>query len=227
MAKKVFISLTKLSSGDSAFSALIDAEASTQYEFRITSNSVDPSRASQIRVGVSDQITPSPREVASKFIDGSTSAILVVLNPPARFQIEATCLIGQCFVVVESAIEESGLLVASGTGTVETLLPPTTGSEYLGTDDFGDFGYHGLPKGNTGHTHVYDEVPQGTINGSNRVFTLVAAPNPVNSLALHLNGILMRQGVGNDYLLTGGTISYSTSQVPTVGSTHTASYEIP
>lgn len=45
---------------------------------------------------------------------------------------------------------------------------------------------------------VDDETPSGVIDGENRTFTLSAAPNPVSSLQVYLNGIMLRLGVGYD-----------------------------
>src|SRR5262249_14315181 len=38
------------------------------------------------------------------------------------------------------------------------------------------------------------EVPSGSVNGMNLLFTLANAPSPASSLALYRNGLLMRQG---------------------------------
>jgi hypothetical protein len=57
------------------------------------------------------------------------------------------------------------------------------------------------------HTHVWNEIPAGDLDGSNRIFTLVHAPNPAGSLLLFLNGILQRAG-GNDYTLASATVTF-------------------
>jgi hypothetical protein len=55
------------------------------------------------------------------------------------------------------------------------------------------------------------EVPSGTINGTNTIFTLAAAPNPVLSLELYKNGMLLQQN--SDYTLSGTTVTFTTAQV--------------
>lgn len=57
------------------------------------------------------------------------------------------------------------------------------------------------------------EVPAGAINGSNTVFTLLRAPNPLQSLQLYLNGALQTQGI--DYTLSTNTITFTVA--PTTG----------
>jgi len=50
------------------------------------------------------------------------------------------------------------------------------------------------------------EVPGGALNGTNKTFTLSAAPSPPNALLLFLNGV--EQLAGTDYTLSGSTITY-------------------
>lgn len=67
-----------------------------------------------------------------------------------------------------------------------------------------------------------DIVPDGTIDGSNDVFTLPQAPNPPASLDLYLNGLHLTPGIA--YTLEGDTITYETAYIPAVGDTHISSY---
>jgi hypothetical protein len=55
-----------------------------------------------------------------------------------------------------------------------------------------------------------EEVPSGSINGSNVTFTLAHAPNPAGSLKLYLNGQRIKAG-GTDYSLSGSTITMVTA----------------
>ena len=68
----------------------------------------------------------------------------------------------------------------------------------------------------------YDEVPSGTIDGSNRVFTLTHEPSPADSLKLFLDGVLMEQGT--HYTLSGSTITFVTAYMPASGQTLFATY---
>ena len=67
-----------------------------------------------------------------------------------------------------------------------------------------------------------NEIPTGTIDGTNAVFTLAHAPNPAGSLQLSLNGVGPLGAAGVDFTLSGLTITYVTA--PTLGSTHVANY---
>lgn len=66
-----------------------------------------------------------------------------------------------------------------------------------------------------------NEVPAGTIDGSNPGFTLANTP-VAGSLKLYKNGLRLQ--LGNDFSLSGNTITYLSGQVPQVGDTHLADY---
>ncbi|MGI8962532.1 MAG: hypothetical protein ACR2IV_22805 [Bryobacteraceae bacterium] len=69
----------------------------------------------------------------------------------------------------------------------------------------------------TGQTSTFSdaEVPSGTVNGTNSTFTLSAAPNPVLSLKLFKNGMLLAQNA--DYTLSGTTLTFSSVQATPQG----------
>jgi hypothetical protein len=68
---------------------------------------------------------------------------------------------------------------------------------------------------------VTRETPSGTINGSNVTFTLAATP-VAGTEQLFLNGILQEPGAGNDYTISGATITYLTA--PATGDRLKANY---
>jgi hypothetical protein len=57
---------------------------------------------------------------------------------------------------------------------------------------------------------VVRETPTGTINGSNTTFTLANTPLSGTEVVF-LNGILQDAGAGNDYTISGGTITFLTA----------------
>lgn len=61
---------------------------------------------------------------------------------------------------------------------------------------------------------VTRETPAGTLNGTNTVFTLAATPT-VGTEEVFLNGLLQEPGAGNDYTISGATITYLTAPVST------------
>lgn len=55
--------------------------------------------------------------------------------------------------------------------------------------------------------YVTRETPSGAVNGSNTTYTLANTP-VAGTEHLYLNGILQEPGAGNDYTISGGTITY-------------------
>lgn len=75
-----------------------------------------------------------------------------------------------------------------------------------------------------GSYFAHNETPSGSINGSNKTFTLAGNPNPDASLELRLNGLVLRSGASNDFTLSGSTITMVLA--PQTGDTLTASYTV-
>jgi hypothetical protein len=64
-------------------------------------------------------------------------------------------------------------------------------------------------------------TPTGTLNGTNKVFTLPQAPSPADSLRLYRGWQVLIPG-GVDFTLSGATITYTIAPAPTA--THLAFY---
>jgi len=64
--------------------------------------------------------------------------------------------------------------------------------------------------GLTSSNFVDKEIPTGSINGSNVTFTLANTPI-AGTEHVYLNGVLQESGAGNDYTITGATITYLTA----------------
>jgi hypothetical protein len=55
------------------------------------------------------------------------------------------------------------------------------------------------------------EIPSGSVNGSNAVFTLSETPSVANTEQVFLNGLLQMAGAEADYTMAGGTITFNTA----------------
>lgn len=70
-----------------------------------------------------------------------------------------------------------------------------------------------------------DQEPvQGTVNGTNTVFTILFAPSPQASLALFRNGVEQSQGIDYSIGSSGNTINWLSTPVPQTGDILRASY---
>jgi len=106
----------------------------------------------------------------------------------------------------------SGLSAATGlTGTLATAAVPA----FTGGDVTSVGGSLSLTVNNTSGTgfvkygnFIWNETPTGLVNGSNVTYTLAHSPaNSGVALSLELNGITLEPGSGNDYTISGTTVT--------------------
>jgi hypothetical protein len=64
--------------------------------------------------------------------------------------------------------------------------------------------------------YVVREAPTGAINGVNTSFVLAATP-VAGTEQVYVNGILQNSGAGNDYTISGGTITFLSGAIPQTG----------
>lgn len=70
---------------------------------------------------------------------------------------------------------------------------------------------------------IVRETPTGTINGVNPTFTLASTP-VTGSEMIFLNGVLLESGAGNDYTISGGTLTMLTTSIPVTNDRLKATY---
>jgi hypothetical protein len=70
---------------------------------------------------------------------------------------------------------------------------------------------------------VKRETPSGTINGSNVTFTLANTPTS-GTEEVYTDGVQQDAGAGNDYTISGGTITFLTGSIPQTGDKVRVSY---
>src|SRR5262249_54819448 len=66
------------------------------------------------------------------------------------------------------------------------------------------------------------EIPHGSINGTNTIFTLSFTPSPASSLQLYRNGLRME--AATDYQISGNTITFFVGSTPQAGDLLLANY---
>lgn len=138
----------------------------------------------------------------------------------------------------QSTQSQNGVYVFNGSGSAMTRAPEADSwNEFPGqvvtvsegaqasasgtaefrctVDDGGTLGttaivYVANQTGLTSANFVYSEVPSGTINGSNTSFSLANTPI-AGTVRLYLNGLRQRAGAGNDYTISGATITMLTA----------------
>jgi hypothetical protein len=64
--------------------------------------------------------------------------------------------------------------------------------------------------------HIVGETPSGTVDGTNAAFTLANTPTS-GTVAVFVNGMRMKSGAGNDYTISGTTVTFLTGAIPQTG----------
>lgn len=119
---------------------------------------------------------------------------------------------GAGFVIGRAAVINSSGQIDGASGNLGDCVHVDGGS-----------GPCGGGSGSAGGTFSDGEVPSGSLDGVNNVFTLLNAPSPSVSLNVFRNGVLQVQGI--DYTIVGQTISFfMPGSVPQVGDSLVASY---
>lgn len=121
-------------------------------------------------------------------------------------------------------LNDTGSIIVNQTGFDFDKLPlaiVTTVSGVITSiqDSRSLFSFPGVP--GIGSAIWRSGEPTGNIDSSNTTYTLPSIPDE-NSLILILDGMLLHAGAGNDYTLSGNTITFTTA--PTTGSKLIYSY---
>ena len=159
----------------------------------------------------------SAGNVVGKFIDdetpsgtiNGTNTVFTLANTPVS---ASTLMLYRNGILQANAIDYS---VSGNTIAFSAGEAPQTGDSLLA--------YYQTAGTGTASTIVDDEIPGGTINGTNLSFSLQNSPNPTISLKLFKNGALLQQNV--DYTISNQTITFaSTAVTPTTGDSLAAYY---
>lgn len=102
-----------------------------------------------------------------------------------------------------------GLKSATTTVDVQSATAPTTGQVLTATGTAAATWQ--TPA--TGKTFTATTIT-GTQNGTNPTFTLGVTPNPAGSEQIFENGALLNPGAGNDYTISGATVTMLTTAIP-------------
>jgi hypothetical protein len=123
-------------------------------------------------------------------------------------------------------VSATGVKIADGAaGQIMVANPGATFTTLSGDATLSGTGVLTLATGVSGvvkaANDVFNELPTGTINGANATFTLAAAPL-TGKQAVYLNGVRLNPGAGNDYTISGATITMLT--IPQTGDVVLADY---
>jgi hypothetical protein len=202
--------------------------------YSVSQLSTEPPR---VRILLLNTESQYPSVHTSFIVEGEATGQYLVDNPPRSYKVRVECTRGSAVVAIglgdrdlptkpgNLQLTPGSVLWVGADGTIKTLDPPPPAGYYFGTDRAGEVGYH--PLGNGGfmdHFHVWQEVPIGSVDGSNREFRIDNAPL-VSSLQVFKNGLMMAQGIDYEFLYT--TITFHVGQTPHEGDNILVNYVIP
>jgi hypothetical protein len=134
--------------------------------------------------------------------------------------VSGTLPIGNGGTGLTSTPSNGNLLIGNGTGYTQATLSAGAGisiSNGAGSITISTTGVL------TSSSYVTREIPSGTINGSNATFVLAFTPTSGTEMVF-VNGILQNVGAGNDYTISGTTITFLSGAIPQTGDIVLVSY---
>lgn len=109
-----------------------------------------------------------------------------------------------------------GDLITS-TGAANAALPVGSNGQILTADSAQADGIKWADPTIVAASFVFNEVPSGTVNGSNATFTLANTPI-AGTVRVHVNGLRQKVGTGSDYTISGATITFEAgTAIPVTG----------
>lgn len=114
----------------------------------------------------------------------------------------------------QSSYVNGELLIGNTTGNTLTKATLTAGTGITITNGNGSITI--ATTAFTASNFVTREIPTGATNGTNPTFTLANTPT-AGTEEVYVNGVLQNVGTGNDYTISGATITFLTGAIPQTG----------
>lgn len=198
--------------GSAATPAAVGATAAATASTVMTRDANGNTRANNYARGVATAATAAGTTTltvgSAQFQQFTGSTTQTVVLPDAT-----TLMLGQSFIISN---QSSGAIQvnANGGGGVRSVAALTSAVVTLIAQGSAagtwDPGTTASATGLAAANFVTRETPTGTVNGSNTAFTLANTPT-AGTEEVYLNGVLQEPGAGNDYTISGATITYLTA----------------
>lgn len=127
--------------------------------------------------------------------------------------------------IVPTTINDGDLLIGDNAGDAFVKATLSAGTGISITNGGGSITISVAAGVVTTSDVVVGETPSGTINGTNDTFTIANSP-VTGTVAVYLNGQRTISGAGNDYTISGTTITFEAGQIPQTGDTLRVDYII-
>lgn len=153
--------------------------------------------------------------VTSVAVSGGTTGLTTSGGPitaSGTITLAGTLVVGNGGTGLATTPGNGQLLI--GNGSAYTLATITAGANITVTNGAGSITIATTALASS--NFVTREVPTGSVNGSNASFALANTPT-TGSEEVYVNGVLQNAGGGNDYTISGATITFQTGAIPQTG----------
>ncbi|MCU1273767.1 MAG: hypothetical protein JWO48_1198 [Bryobacterales bacterium] len=134
-------------------------------------------------------------------MNGTTLTLTLPASPPSStWKIFIENINSTALTVSRNGLNIDGTATNLTLNQNQGVVIFTDGSNYFTCEGMGS-------GGGGGGTAVYGEIASGTVNGSNVTFTLAHTPISGTERVYWEDGRRLRSGGGNDYTISGGTIT--------------------
>lgn len=143
------------------------------------------------------------------FLAAGPTAVRTYAFPDAN----ATVLTGNAAVTVPqggtgvTSLTAHGVVLGEGTSNAAISAAGGASTCFMGNGASSDPTFQTCPSA----ANQNQGAPSGSINGSNTTFTLSPTPAASSNVNCFLNGVQQQQGAGDDYTISGATITYLTA----------------
>jgi hypothetical protein len=114
------------------------------------------------------------------------------------------------------ALTTKGDLLVSDGSAHQRLGVGTNGQVLTADSTAGNGVKWATPTALSSSNFVFGETPSGTVDGTNTNFTLANTPT-AGTVVVFVNGVRMNAGAGNDYTISGTTITFLSGAIPQTG----------
>lgn len=163
--------------------------------------------------------------LGSSVVTSSLTSVGTLTSGTWNASVIGTLYGGTGLAITPTAIADGEILIGSNAGDAFVRTTITAGTGISVTNGAGSITIAVAAAVITSSDIVTGETPSGTVNGSNDTFTIASTPL-TGTVRVYLNGIRQKSGSGNDYQISGSTITFEAGNIPQTDDVILADYFI-
>ena len=166
---------------------------------------------------INDVDVLSATTLGSAVVTSSLTSVGTLTSGTWNATVIGTLYGGTGLAITPTTIADGEILIGSNAGDafVKSTITGTAG-EITVTNGAGTITLSLATAVITSSNIITGETPTGTVNGANDTFTLANTPI-AGTVKVYLNGMRQKSGAGNDYTISGSTITFEAGNIPQTG----------